>query len=80
MPKKYQKGDENTYFPKVLAALIVFALAIATFIFSFVSKGPEDLEDYIIDEDKNGVINVSPGAGLATPSAPPSVVPPTFGP
>lgn len=77
----YNEGDEKNYFPMMLAALVVVALAIATFIFNLVSPGPGDLDDDIIIEENGGFTKVSPGAGLAQPTSPPEdIMAPTTAP
>lgn len=73
----YNKGDEKKYFPMVIAALIVLAVAIAGFVFSLVSKSPQEIDGVIIEESEDGTIMVSPGPGLATPEGPPNLPMPT---
>ena len=60
----------------VIAALIVVAIAIASFIYSFVKNS----DDAKIDESmKNGsaVIELSPGSNVQTPKSYPKVPVPT---
>ncbi len=60
----------------VVAALMVIAAAISTFIVSIVRSDVDDPEEYLVDE-VNGVFYVDPGPGLPTPSSPPNISPPT---
>lgn len=75
MPK-YKKGDENKYFTTVIAALIIIAVAIATFVYSLLKSGPEDVGGILL-ENVDGVTTANPSGGLATPTSEPFVAPPT---
>lgn len=63
------------YFISIIAALIVIAVAVATFVYSLV-VGSQDNEVFLIEENENGIVTVDPGSGVA-PSGPPNVEPPT---
>lgn len=72
----YEKGDENKYFPTVIAALIVLAVVIGGVVFTLLNGAPENLDQLIITEE-NGVTMIDPGPGLATPDGPPNIDQPT---
>ena len=69
---KYQKGDEKSAIPMFLAALIVIAVAIGSFVFK--STDTEDPLGFVVTEE-NGVVMVNPGEGLL-PFGPPNVAVP----
>ncbi len=71
----YQNGDENSYFPVVIAALIVIAVAIASFVMSFLF-GTDDLLESILIGDSKGVVTVNPGTSGVFPTSEPNVIPP----
>ena len=73
---QYQEGDEKKHFATIIAALVIVAIAVATFIFSLVKSDKDDFLEFLI-EDINGVPHVSPGPGMLTPEGPPNVPPPT---
>jgi hypothetical protein len=75
MPQ-YQDGDEKKYFATVIAALVIIAIAVATFIFSLVRSDKDDFLEFLV-EDVNGVPHVSPGPGMPVPDGPPNIPPPT---
>jgi hypothetical protein len=70
----YKKGDENTFFPTMIAALIVIAIAIAAFIYSFVRTTPDDL---MLEPVAVSVSSDSAAPSSVGPSAPPSIPFPT---
>ena len=76
MPQ-YSNGDEKKYFPTVIAALIVAAIAIASFIYSFIKGG--DTAD-LSQPAGNGtsVVKLNPGSTVPTPKSAPSVTSPTI--
>lgn len=69
MPK-YKEGDENKYFPSVIAILFVIAVALGTFIVSLISQGDENLDPVTLQIDEQGLIHVNPGPGMIPDSAP----------
>ena len=73
----YKKGDENKYFPAIVAALLVIAIGLGTFIYNALMVPESDYEEILIEETASG-ISVSPGN--AQPTAPPSYEQPTFPP
>lgn len=73
MPE-YVKGEERRYFPAVIAALIIGAIAIASLIFSLINAGDNSEQDLGIGDD---VVKLNPDASLATPNSAPNVAPPT---
>lgn len=73
MPE-YVKGEEKKYFPAVIAALIIGAIAIASLIFSLIKAGDNSEKDLGIGD---GVVKLNPDANLATPNSAPNVAPPT---
>lgn len=75
MPK-YVKGEENKYFPGIVAALVILASAIGFFIYSLVT-GPADknLEKVLVEDE--GVVKLNPGSGLAVPTSEPNIEQPT---
>ncbi len=73
MPE-YVKGEERKYFPAVIAALIVGAIAVASLIFSFIKAGDNSVADLGIGD---GAIKLSPGDGLPTPNSAPNITAPT---
>lgn len=75
MPE-YKKGDEKKYFPSIIAALIVAAIAIASFIYSFVKNGDDSKIGQPLEKN-SPVIKLNPGADLQTPTTAPSVPSPT---
>ncbi len=73
----YVKGEEKKYFSILIAALIIIALAIGSFIYALVTNNEkENLEEILIEND-NGTIKLSPGPGLATPTSEPNIPQPT---
>lgn len=70
----YKKGDENTYFPTMIAALVVIALAIAAFIYSFIKTTPVDL---MLEPSAVSVGGEMAAPSSVGPSAPPSIPFPT---
>jgi|GEM_PF-2486798 len=75
MPQ-YSKGDEKKYFPTVIAALIIAAIAISGFIYSMV-KGQDDAKIGQPFDEKPGIVKLSPGSNTPTPKTAPSVPSPT---
>ncbi len=75
MPQ-YKKGDEKKFFPTVIAALIVAAVAIASFIYSVVKNGDDSKIGQPLDNDSS-IIKLNPGSDLQTPTTAPSVPTPT---
>ena len=75
MPQ-YQKGDEKKYFPTVIAAVIVAAIAIAAFIFSLVKTSDTAQLNQPAGSASN-VVKLNPGADLQTPKSAPAVTAPT---
>lgn len=73
MPE-YVKGEEKKYFPAVIAALIIGAIAIASLIFSLIKVGDNSDNELGIGD---GVVKLNPDASLATPNSAPNVAPPT---
>lgn len=69
MAKKYKKGDENKYFPAVIAGLVVVAVALASFVVSLVKNADQNLDEVVIGEEDDQVI-VDPGLG-PFPTMPP---------
>ncbi len=77
MPK-YKKGDEKEYFPKLIAILIVIAIAIGTFIVSLITGGEKQvLEDAFIEKSDEGV---NPTAAGPFPKSQPNVAAPGYPP
>ncbi|MCX6734421.1 MAG: hypothetical protein NTZ25_00750 [Candidatus Peregrinibacteria bacterium] len=74
MPE-YKKGDEKKFFPTAIAALIVAAIAIASFIYSVVKTG--DNAKVTQPSNNSPVMKLNPGAGVQTPTTAPSVPSPT---
>lgn len=71
--KKYQKGDENSYFPAVIAGLLVIAVALATFVVNLVRVADRSLDEVIIGEE-SGEVTVDPGNGPFPETAPEDVM------
>ncbi|MBD3331124.1 hypothetical protein GF354_06420 [Candidatus Peregrinibacteria bacterium] len=75
----YNEGDENKYFPMMLASLIAIAIAVSAFIYSVVRTEPgdvpyDDIEGVSVEmEDGNAYVNPTE----IGPSGPPSVPFPT---
>lgn len=63
------------YFASIIAALIVIAVAVASFVYSLVINS-QDNEAFLIEETDTGIVTVDPGFGV-TPAGPPNVEPPT---
>lgn len=64
------------YFASIIAALIVIAVAVASFAYSLVINS-QDNEAFLIEETDTGIVTVDPGEGGAVPSGPPNVDAPT---
>ncbi len=75
MPQ-YKKGDENKFFPTVIAALVVAAVAIASLIYSIV-KNSDDSKLGKPFENDSSIMELNPNMNLQTPQSTPSVVAPT---
>jgi len=71
----YNEGDENKFFPAVIAALLVIGLGLGTFIYSLINADPDPLDNFgghtVEVEEIDGVPHVNPGDGLAVPDAAP---------
>lgn len=77
MPK-YNKGDENKYFPVIATVLVLLASVIGYFLYSVLKVNPSEYEEVYIEEI-GGNLYVNPGSkGPATP--PPDVLIPVSGP
>ena len=63
------------YFTTILAALIVLAIAVGSFIFGLFQPNTEDISIYV-QEDENGIMSVNPGPGDA-PQMPPGAALPS---
>lgn len=70
------KDRAKKYFTSVYAALIVIALLIGGFIYSLVKNTPENIDEIIYPETKNGTPIINPSGDLV-PNKPPYVEPPT---
>ncbi|MBI4235359.1 hypothetical protein HY604_03610 [Candidatus Peregrinibacteria bacterium] len=68
-------GFLKKYFISIIAALIVIAVAVASFVYSLI-VGTEDNSAFLIEKTDTGIMIVEPGAG-AVPSGPPNVEAPT---
>lgn len=75
MPQ-YKRGDEKKFFPTIIAALIVAAVAISGFIYSFIKNGDDSKIGQPLEKN-SPVIELNPGAGVQTPKSAPSVTSPT---
>lgn len=75
MPQ-YSKGDEKKYFPTVIAALIVAAIAIASLIYSSIKNSDDAKIDEPLDNG-SAVMKLSPGSNVQTPKSVPNVPAPT---
>ena len=64
------------YGTTIYAALLFLSFVIAYFIYSFFTSQPVNIEDYVIEINDDGVMEVSPGED-AGPDYPPNVTPPT---
>lgn len=77
MPK-YKPGEEKTYIPTVIAILVVITIAIASFIYSIITRTEKPiLEDAFIEETGDGV---NPTSNGPFPTSEPNVAAPTFPP
>lgn len=69
----------DNYFPKMIAALIVIAVALASLVYSLVKSEPSDenIEGLIIEKSDDGTILVNPSDDMPVPTSPPNITPPT---
>ena len=74
MPK-YKAGDENRYFPTMIAALIVIAIALATFVVTFLFGTDKNLDEVLIG-NMEGISTADPGEAMTFPTAEPNLIPP----
>lgn len=65
--KVYQPSDENKFFPLLIAALIIIALAVGSLVFSLVKV--DDPQELIVNPDSTAVPSGPPG--VPVPSGPP---------
>jgi len=72
MPK-YREGEENTYFPTIIAILIVIAVAVSTFVISILPDSKEEVSEDIGIETVNPPADSFPTEepALIAPIAPP---------
>ena len=76
MPK-YKNGDEKKYFPGIVAALIVIALAVASFVYSLITAGEKErLEEEYIEADGG----IDPSGNMTFPTKEPNLVQPIMPP
>lgn len=73
----YIKGEEKKHFSTIIAALIIIAVAIGSFIYALVTNDEEDNLEEILIENDGGTVKLSPGPGLATPTSEPNIPQPT---
>lgn len=60
----------------MFAALIVIVVAVSFFVYSLVKEDPQQLEEILV-EDVDGVTQLNPGPGMATPTSEPNITQPT---
>jgi len=72
----YKKGDEKDYLPTVLAALVIIAVLVASFIFSLVKGDTGTLEKDLLQVE-DGVSFMNPDESMNVPSGPPILAEPT---
>lgn len=61
----------------IIAALIVLTVAVSFFVYSLVKEeDPQQLEEILV-EDVDGVTQLNPGPGMATPTSEPNIAQPT---
>ena len=70
MPQ-YSKGDENKYFPAVIASLVVVGFGLSSIIYAFLKTTPAEIEDDII---------LNPSSFSTFPTSAPNLNPPTHSP
>lgn len=66
----------SKYSKTFIAAMIVVAIAIATFIYSIARNGDDGKVEQPLDNGSSAV-KLSPGANVPTPKTAPNVTPPT---
>lgn len=71
----YKDGDEKSYFPALIAGLLVVAVSLATFIFSLIRGSDENVADELNIREENGVMLVDPSSGPFPDGAPNLPVP-----
>ena len=74
MAKRYQEGDERSYFPAVIAGLVVVAVALATFVINLVRVADQNLDEVVIGKE-DGEVTVDPGNGPFPEGAPEDLMP-----
>lgn len=70
------KDRAMKYGTTVYAALIFLFAVVAYFIYSYFMTQPENVENYVIEMNEDGILEISPGDGSA-PNYAPSVPAPT---
>lgn len=82
----YRDGDEEKFFPAVIAGLLALGFGLAALIYSLLQADPASLNDKLgletvmTIEEENGELLVNPGPGLATPSSAPHISQPVAAP
>lgn len=72
----YKKGDENKYFSSMIAAMLVITVGVIFFVYSLITESDKHLDEIFV-QDVDGVTQLNPGAGMATPDSEPNLNPPT---
>lgn len=67
----YQKGDEKGYFTKVVAALVLIAIAGSIFVYSIASNN-SGIENEIEVSEQNGAATVDPSGNGPFPTTDPT--------
>lgn len=60
----------------MIAALIAITVAVSFFVYSLVKEDSQKLEEILV-EDVDGVTQLNPGPGMATPTSEPNIAQPT---
>lgn len=76
----YKPGEEKTYLPAILSALLVLGLAIGLVIYSLITGAERPILEEELIEDENGNLNLNPNFENSIPDSAPNVAPPTFAP
>lgn len=71
----YRDNEEKKYFPTMIAALAVIAVAIASFVISILFSTDNQLEPILIG-GSDGMVTVDPGEAGIFPTSEPYVIPP----